>query len=150
MFSSTLLIGLFVMVQSVFAEVPDRLSPEEQTHHDRLRDAFNTHFYPERVDRPLHLDGVRSPSAKHAHDEADGWRCLTPLVAELKQSWHLFTQVERREMTQSLAPWKVDLVDDVRTTGDPSGPPPPGPCMGDWGSNVLENDHFSGKIFQIP
>jgi hypothetical protein len=109
------------------AERPDvpALTPDDQRIHDRLLDAYDSHFDP-----------------AQAEEAGDGFTCLTGLVAELKQNWHVFSAEERAEMTAQLAPWKVDLLDPAWVEGD--APPPPGsPCFGYYYDNYVDGEYHS-------
>lgn len=120
--------------------------------HDRLRAAFDTHFFPDRVPVAVHLDdahahgqpGMRAASASVLFETGDGFACLTQLVAELKRDWHLFSAEERAEMTAILAPWKADLLDpDMVVHDDGSVPPPASPCNGYQYDNHLDGVYHS-------
>jgi MYXO-CTERM domain-containing protein len=113
------------------------ISADEVQRRDGLLAAFNTHFHPERADSATHLDS-------HAHERGT---CLTGMVKDFKESWHLFTASERAEITRSLAPFKADLLDPLVPAGlaamGAGGPPPPGSCWGDQKDNTIETEHFS-------
>lgn len=127
------------------AELADApvLSADEQVLHDQLVGVFDTHFFPERVDAPVHLPGDHPHrSAAILAETGDGFACLTQLVAELKQNWHLFSPAERAEMTAMLTPWKADLVDPSWVEGDP--PPPPGsPCFARQYDDYVDGEYHS-------
>lgn len=112
------------------------------THHEierreGLLETFHAHFDPEAI------------ATSKAHLEEDHARgdCLTGLVKDLKESWHLFEADERRLMTSKLAPWKHDLLDPFipayDASADPSGPTPPGSCWGTQKDNAILTEHFS-------
>jgi hypothetical protein len=108
--------------------------------HEELRAAFNTHFYPDRVSEPVHMG---AHSAARMHEEGHGGACLTELVAQLREHWHLFSPAEKAEMTEKLAPFKRDLLDPMpmrRSAVD--GSPPPSSCFGIPYDNYIENEHF--------
>jgi MYXO-CTERM domain-containing protein len=111
------------------------LSVEEVSRRQGLLDAFQTHFGPQ-------LGEVTG----WTHDHERG-TCLTGLVRELKESWHLFDADERREMTAKLAPMKADLLDPLLPASSaataPAGLTPPGSCWGDQKENTILTEHFS-------
>jgi hypothetical protein len=148
---SVLLFSAAAAAATGLSEAP-QLDAAEQDRHDRLRSAFDTHFFPERVDAPVHLEhdhehgpgGPRSGSAKLLFETGEGFACLTQLVAELKRDWHLFSAEERAEMTAILAPWKADLLDpEMVVSEDGSVPPPASPCNGYQYDNFIDGQYHS-------
>jgi len=78
------------------------------------------------------------------HDHVPGERgvCLTGLVQRLKLGWHTLTEAEREQITQDLAPSKVDLFEPLQRL-----PSPPSvatdTCWGSQKSNRIDTEHFS-------
>ena len=135
---------LFIGINLAQAAPPRVLNQDDMSVRLRLLNTFDAHFFPERLKEPsfVHQHGLREGSAKLAAEQADGFACLTTLVAELKLNWDLFDAEERAEMTQILAPWKNDLLDPNWDPAD--GPPPPNsPCWAYQYDNVVESDRFS-------
>lgn len=87
----------------------------------------------DRFQQAFPLDG--GPAA------AEAPRCLTPLVAELKANWHLFTPEEKRRMTSILTPWKDDLLAPIPES--PSYATSTFSCLGQQGAYQLRDEHFS-------
>jgi MYXO-CTERM domain-containing protein len=66
--------------------------------------------------------------------------CVTGLVKDLKDDWHLLTPADRERITQFLAPWKTDLADDPPRMA--AGPGHEASCHGQYGAYHLLGDHF--------
>ena len=116
---------ILALAAPVFAS-PVVISPDDEATRESLYSAFQGHFTPD------------------AAPDEHGPTCLSPLVRQLKENWHLFSDDERALMTRELAPWKADLLDPMLPAGAP--PPPPGtgtPCFGDAGAYQIDSDHFS-------
>lgn len=95
------------------------------------------------ADAALHDALVARFDAHFEHGEADG--CLTPLVADLKANWTLFSAEERARMTAVLAPNKADLLDPMprrRAAAPPSAGVAADSCFGQQKTNRLTSDHF--------
>jgi hypothetical protein len=111
---------------ATLAHAAPALTPAEQTTRDALLARFDAHF-------------------EHAAETEGPDGCLTPLVAELKQSWHLFDAGERARITGVLAPWKADLAAPVaaaRPRTDASRASLADSCVGQQKANRLEGEHF--------
>jgi len=126
-----LVLAGLILSSTASARVVDgvTLSQDEIQRREVLLDSYNAHFHPELTESVSHL----------SHEDHERGACLTGLVRELKDSWHLFDAAERSEITSQLAPWKVDLLDEFA----PAVPPPSGSCWGQQKDNVLETEHFS-------
>ena len=66
--------------------------------------------------------------------------CVTGLVKDLKDDWHLLTPADRERITQFLTPWKTDLADDPPRMA--AGPGHEDSCHGQYGAYQLLGDHF--------
>ena len=110
------------------------LSVDELQRRAGLIESYQAHFEPGSEAGTAFLQG---------HDHERG-TCLTSLVAELQESWHLFDADERRAMTAKIAPSKVDLLDPIAPAmGGDSAMAPPGACWGSQKDNTITTDHFS-------
>jgi MYXO-CTERM domain-containing protein len=82
-------------------------------------------------------------------DDAGRGTCLTGLVLDLQDSWHLFEPADQQRMADFLAPWggnDLRLLDPVSTSEEPPPPPPADgdqPCFGHHGDDWILTEHFS-------
>jgi len=73
----------------------------------------------------------------------EGIACHTGLVLELRERWDEFDAVQRTRMTAKLAPWKLDLDDEIPSTPAADGGRATDTCWGQYGANRIVGDHFS-------
>jgi len=83
-----------------------------------------------------HMDGL------HDHQPGERGICLTGLVQQLRLDWELLSPAERSEITDALAPSKVDLFEPMD-----SHPLPPSAgsdtCWGSQKDNRVDSENFS-------
>ena len=134
------LFSALLFIQPASARTIDgvHLTQMDIEHRDGLMETFRAHFDPAAI----------AATEAHMEDEHARGECLTGLVKDLKDSWHLFDADERAEMTAKLAPWKNDLLDSMvpaygSSSEAPAGPTPPGSCWGTQKDNVITTEHFS-------
>jgi MYXO-CTERM domain-containing protein len=98
----------------------------------------------EQLDRRKHLMDSFHGHMNSLHDHQEGERgiCLTAMVAQLKEDWHILSPEERAEITGALAPSKADLFEPMVVN-----PAPPSAfrdtCWGTQKDNRIDTEHFS-------
>ncbi len=102
-------------------------TPAETLTKQALYDSVIAHFDP----------AIASPSL------TDRFACGTGAVQQLKDHWDWFDPAERAELTDLVAPWKQDLLEEL--PGTPAPPPGAGPsdtCFGQFAKNRHNTEHF--------
>ena len=94
------------------------------------------------VDGHFGVAGVGPSDGLTLHDHEG--TCLTGVVETLRLHWSEFTDSERAELTDRLAPWKEDLFAPRAPPPAEGGlPAPPVTCFGHYLENWEDGDHFS-------